>query len=466
MATITNRTSGLEIVYGGATTYIKHNNVKLLKRGNNLNIYDNSDDDGSQRGQVYITIPHSEVTSPVTANINDLYTTVKGYVDINNNIEFVSSKSDLPLPSGGVITLEANKTYYFIDNVDLTGDRLVGGQNTTILGTSSENASITSTGLGTGLANALLTTQWTAPVRNITFKDVDTALNIDGNTNPPVALDWTGVNFLNVPNIGTINTCDNFIYTKGAFLNSKGFTLTGTHGTVAINQSLLSGDGNAGNIITIDASCTITRRFRIIYSSIIAFGSTVGLNVSASATIPAEGYILDTVNFGGGGTYTSGVTYLDNKVRWDGNKGIVNTSEFANYYMTNNATPTVITLANTAYKILGSTTPNTINQKFTHTDNRVTYTGEIIRDFEVTAIISFTTGNNKVIGLYVAKNGSILPESEMYATASGSGRAESISIQTVLNLQENDYVEIWIENETDTTNVTVEYLNATIKALN
>ena len=63
-------------------------------------------------------------------------------------------------------------------------------------------------------------------------------------------------------------------------------------------------------------------------------------------------------------------------------------------------------------------------------------------------------------------NGSILPESEMYATASGSGRSESISIQTVLNLQENDYVEIWIENETDTTNVTVEYLNATIKALN
>ena len=148
------------------TCYIKHNNVKLLKRGTNLNIYDNSDDDGSQRGQVYITIPHSEVTSPVTGNINDLYTTVKGYVDINNNIEFVSSKSDLPLPSGGVITLEANKTYYFIDNVDLTGDRLVGGQNTTILGTSSENASITSTGLGTGLANALLTTQWTAPDRD------------------------------------------------------------------------------------------------------------------------------------------------------------------------------------------------------------------------------------------------------------------------------------------------------------
>ena len=72
MATITNLTSGIEVDFGGAVTYIKHNNVKLLKRGTNINIYDDSDDDGNQRGQVYITIPFSEVTSPVTADIDAL----------------------------------------------------------------------------------------------------------------------------------------------------------------------------------------------------------------------------------------------------------------------------------------------------------------------------------------------------------------------------------------------------------
>tara|TARA_R110002050_G_scaffold59892_2_gene133354 strand:- start:727 stop:1608 length:882 start_codon:yes stop_codon:yes gene_type:complete len=85
MATITNLTSGIEVDFGGAVTYIKHNNVKLLKRGTNINIYDDSDDDGNQRGQVYITIPFSEVTSPVTANIDALYTAVKGYVDVSSS---------------------------------------------------------------------------------------------------------------------------------------------------------------------------------------------------------------------------------------------------------------------------------------------------------------------------------------------------------------------------------------------
>ncbi len=84
MATIINKTSGLEIVFAGATTYIKHGNVKLLKRGTNLNIYDDSDGDGNQRGQVFMTIPFSEVTSPSEANIDALYNTVRGYIDVSS----------------------------------------------------------------------------------------------------------------------------------------------------------------------------------------------------------------------------------------------------------------------------------------------------------------------------------------------------------------------------------------------
>jgi len=83
MATITNLTSGIEINFAGAVTYIKHNNVKLLKRGTNINIYDDSDDDGNQRGQVYISIPFSEVASPSEADIDALYATVRGYIDVS-----------------------------------------------------------------------------------------------------------------------------------------------------------------------------------------------------------------------------------------------------------------------------------------------------------------------------------------------------------------------------------------------
>ena len=134
--------------------------------------------------------------------------------------------------------------------------------------------------------------------------------------------------------------------------------------------------------------------------------------------------------------------------------------------MTNNATVTTISTVDTPVKALGTTTANTINQKFTHTDNRLTYVGALIRDFQVTATVSLTSGNNKVIGVYVAKNGVVIPSSEMYSTTSGSGRAESLTCQTILELNENDYVEIWVENSSTSDDITVEYLNVICKSLN
>ena len=116
MATITNLTSGIEIDFGGAVTYIKHGNVKLLKRGTNINIYDDSDDDGNQRGQVYITIKHSEVTSPVTANIDDLYTAVKGYIDVSSGGGGGTDANAVHVNAANEITAITEKTS--VDNQD------------------------------------------------------------------------------------------------------------------------------------------------------------------------------------------------------------------------------------------------------------------------------------------------------------------------------------------------------------
>lgn len=377
---------------------------------------------------------------------------------------YIFDPEDFPTPVSGVITLSDNATYYIGADIDLKGNRIVGGQDSVIMGFSSENCSLTSTGLGAGVP--LFTTEWTTPIRHVTLKDVDTAISIDGTTNPPVALDWTGVNFLNVPNIGTINTADNFIYSKGAFLNSQNLKFSGTVGTVGIDNSIFVGTGSAGNILDILSTCTITRRFRLIYSSVVVFGSTTGINVDASASIPTEGYILDTINFSGGGTYLGGVSYTDNKTRFVNCKGIPNTSEIGNYFMSLNATETVISVIDEAVKIAGTTTANTVNQKFSHSNNRLTYTGGLIRDFQISATATLNSGNNNVIGLYVAKNGTVIPSSEMYATTSSGGRAESIACQTIVELQEGDYIEMFVENSTALTNVTVEYLNTIVKSLN
>jgi hypothetical protein len=79
MATITDKTDGIEIVDShGDTYFIKYANCKLIKSTLTLSIYDNSE---NRRGADAIRVTHAEVTSPTTTDLNDLYTTIRGYID-------------------------------------------------------------------------------------------------------------------------------------------------------------------------------------------------------------------------------------------------------------------------------------------------------------------------------------------------------------------------------------------------
>lgn len=385
---------------------------------------------------------------------------------LTDDLQFVNEKSDFGKSVSGVITLEPNKTYFITGNIDLNGDRLVTGGIVTLLGTSSETSSITSTGLSDGVP--LITSRYTIPMRFFTIKDVHTGFYIDDNSgaNAPLAVDWLGVNFSNVDFAGEVGTVDNFIYDTGAFLNSQGLKVTGTIGTLGISNSLFSGDGTAKNIFELTSTASITRRFRTIYSSIIAFGSTVGYKIDASATIPVEGFILDTLNFSGGGTYIDGATSSDVESRWDECRGITNSASISNYYMNGNATATSVAATNTPYKVSGTTSSSSVTQKFTNTSNRSTYTGAIQRDFKVTAVLSVNSGNNHQVGIYIAKNGTVLPESEIYVTTNAGGRAEGGVAQVITELTQSDYIEVFVENGTATSDITVTELNVIVEALN
>lgn len=374
---------------------------------------------------------------------------------------FVQRPSDFPAAVAGVRTLESGTAYFLTGDIDLAGDRLANTEGAAaILGTSSETASLTSAGLGAGVA--LITATKTLRLQNITIKDVGTGVDIDGDST--LALDWDAVNFRDVTAVGEIGTVGNFILTDSAFLSSQGLRVTGTLGTLGISDSLLQGDGTtADDVLEIAATATITRRFRVQTSSVIASGSTSGLNVSASATIPDESYILDTVNFSGGGTYLTGLDYTSNKALFSKCDGVVNTAVVGNYYMRNNATATTIATINTPVKVAGTTTANSLNQKFSHSSNRLTYDGAFEDTFRAQAVATVTGSANKVFGFYGAVNGVVDSNSEMYATTNAGGRAESIVIQGVFTLAPGDYIEVWIENTTDTSNLTVEFLNLIVE---
>ena len=65
----------------------------------------------------------------------------------------------------------------------------------------------------------------------------------------------------------------------------------------------------------------------------------------------------------------------------------------------------------------------------------------------------------------MAKNGSILAASEIYTTTSGTGRSENVTVQAIVELAQNDYVESWVENDTGANNITVEDMTMIVEAL-
>jgi hypothetical protein len=76
------------------------------------------------------------------------------------------------------------------------------------------------------------------------------------------------------------------------------------------------------------------------------------------------------------------------------------------------------------------------------------------------ATIQAASGTNKSITLYCAKNGSVVANSAS-TNIVGAGSPKNTSVHWQLEMAENDYVELWVENNTDTINLSVE--NAKIR---
>lgn len=391
------------------------------------------------------------VTNDVAFNQLVVTSGITGTSIAMENTIFVESKNDLPAAVGGVRTLANNKTYFINTTVDLEGDRLVAGQNTTILGGSSENCRLKSTGLS---GTALLSSAWSIPMRGLTI-EADVALNLDAGGNANQAIDWFGVNFTNCNSIGLIKDYTNVIWTDCAILEAANLNFSGTIATVGFVTCIFN--GTSGNtIFNIPTGCTITRRFRPIYSSFITLAGETGITVNASSIQNNDGFILDTVNFAGGGTYLSGLDYTSAKALFINNVGIINSSNLGHMYMINNLTETIVGVANqnVFIKAAGTTTAgDNDSPRWVHTTNRLTYTGNVTSNFAVTATATLRTGsNNQTLSIGIAKNGTFIADSETTIRTATANQDYPGSCQTVVQMTAGDFVELFVRN-TATANI-------------
>lgn len=384
----------------------------------------------------------------------------------------VSTINDLPPADGsGIRQLADDTAYEFLQAVALpSGERLVApaAASCAIRGTSSETASLSGSGLG---GSALITATATMVIQNISITATGgPAVDIDGSVQKGlgenVAFDWTATNFVDCAEVGTIRDFSNFVLSESALLNSGGLTFAGTFDTVAADTCLFDPPA-ATTAISVDNAAAVNRRFRIIYSAFVVLSGETGISLDSNfVSINNETYILDTVSFGGGGTYLVGDDNTSPSSLFSNCTGIANSASVANYYMSNNAAATTISLAGTYVKAAGVTLDGPNVSEFTQTANRATYTGNLTQYYIVTLQAAMTAGNNQQLSIAVAKNGTVISASAMLSTSNGSNRVESIGAQVVLELANGDYFEVWVANNANTTNITVTDLQVVARRIN
>lgn len=136
---------------------------------------------------------------------------------------------------------------------------------------------------------------------------------------------------------------------------------------------------------------------------------------------------------------------------------------YASVSMAGNATATTIASTATPVKVAGTFTLGDISSGWTGTtDGKLTHTGQTGRHIiNAIATLDASSGSNHKISLFIAKNGTVVSTKMTDTISSGAPRAIATFANLVLN--QNDYLELYVRNESTTDGVIA--VNAVLSAL-
>jgi hypothetical protein len=383
---------------------------------------------------------------------------------VSNKVNFISKLSDLPAPSGGIITLAADTTYFFINSVNLGANRIVCGTNVTLAGISFTSVIISATLAAT---QSLITATSSFVAYNIGFSSTVAGtfvFNLDAGGSATSRLLFREVS-ASSSGIGTIKGYGTILLTSVGFLDIKApLIIDGVCGLVQLDTMRFLNATAATTSLSYPATYNSTIRTEHFDCLFDTVATSTAINANPAITIVRNNFFIIDCLFTGAGTSLAGLTVADNKVFSRGNDGLASSFSGANYFMVGNATATVIGVVNTYVKVAGTTTAIAANtQRFsTAVTNRATFTGTITRRYRLTCNATMTAGNAQNLGLALFKNGVLIAESESSTTTTGAGQASSQISFAITELATNDFIEVFVKNITAATNITVSILNVAV----
>ena len=248
----------------------------------------------------------------------------------------------------------------------------------------------------------------------------------------------------------------NYKISYDSFVSGLGVTGTIVQDGAVTGTPILEVDGTINNIRNIEDGSGIVTNVSpengITIAHNISYDTTgAPLFLNTTADSPVIASIV-----GGAGI---NVTSTDNYVTIDQ----VGVAEYANVTMHGNSTETVITSTATAVKVAGTFVVGDEAGYTGDTTGKITHDGDTARHI-INAIVSMTvtSGTNHTVSMYIALNGTIVTTTKTTTTTS-SGLYRSLATYANLELDDGDYLEIFVRNESTTDNIIV--LDAVIGAL-
>lgn len=366
----------------------------------------------------------------------------------------VNDASHLPLPSGGIITLADDIRYLIGNDIDLGTDRIVMGSDTVFEGIDENIVTVTYTGTGVMFSGVDVTfrlKKFCAICTSGTFID---ASDVSSPTSSFVILDNVDIASANI--LGTIDSVRVFAMFRCAFgsIVTGGFLFVGALED-AISHFVLA---NISNGIFLDFASATFDSVDIDSSNIVvSSGATAISGLASSANINSGGLgKVRFCRFSGVGAILSGLTVNDGLWNFTGNDDIADTMPDGLLSMTDNSTETMI--SSVAVGVLaGGIWDNLGTSQFIGTSGgRLTYTGGRPVRLLVTASITATvsSGTNLEIHFHLYLNGSIIETSKTEASID-AGDVKNQDVEYQITFQPGDFLELFVENNTNTTNVTL-----------
>lgn len=377
------------------------------------------------------------------------------YQALLGNVVYVNTLADLPTAAGGKITLLASTTYLFGANINIGTDFLQFSTGSSVQSRAAFTAIITYTGTTPMLQGTDV---------NVTVNDINIVcsnsdvfgLNDTGGGGNSIALVSNFV-ILACKGVGTIDNLNAMVFTNVTAIDcTSGMTITGTNWS-ALRMTSVNFQSTSTTFIGMDFTGSVQKA--LVLDAMIFTGGTGSIGIkgdAANANISANfiAAVTDT-QFTGVTTPLSGITTDD--FRWDfqGNGVVADSNADAMVSLTANAT--VTTLAVGVPALIAGTWVVERESMFTGTTGgRITYNGErdLTTPIDITITLNPVSGTNKVFRAYLALNGAVIVNSGK-AIRLDNADPLAITVPWQLKLTTGDFLEVFVENETDSIDVTV-----------